>query len=245
VFDLEQAILEWRRRMLDAGVKSPAPLEELESHLREDIERQIQAGTSAEQAVAIAAQRFGQAETLQREFAKARANKETRWRRVKQALGRFIGIPVTSPIALSAGSREILELGGKEALGFHHDFIGTEHVLLGLLEAKAGVVRGVLQKMGVDDKIVRSEIEKVVGNGPEQQTGRTLRYTPRVTKALELAGTEARGMKQNEVGVEHIFLGLLGEGSGVAALVLKNLGVNIQTARQEILRELGGRQSGI
>ncbi len=231
--------------MTAAGIKSAGTLEELESHLREEVERQVQSGATGEQAFAVAAQRFGQPATLQREFAKAGVSRGARWKRVRAALWRFIGIPTVAPVALSAGSREILELGGKEALGFHHNFIGTEHVLLGLLEAKAGVVRNVLQRMGVEHGVVRSEIEKVVGNGPVQPVSHTLRYTPRVQQALKLAGTEARAMKESEVNAEHIFLGLLREGSGVAALVLKNLGVNIQTARQEILREMGGRQSGI
>jgi len=230
--------------MLAAGVKNPNVLDELESHLREDVERRMQSGLNAPQAFEIAAQSIGQPIALQHEFAKARATKTTRRQRLKNSLLRFIGVQLPSPIFLTTSAQETLELGGKEALGFHHDFIGTEHVLLGLLELKTGIVRDILQKMGVDHKIVRSEIEKVVGLGPEPRITHAPPYTPRAKKALALAGEEARALRQTHVGAEHIFLGLLREGSGVAGLVLRNLGVNIQSAREQIPGELGRNQRG-
>jgi len=236
--------LEWRRQMQAAGVKNQNVLDELESHLREDVERQLHSGASGEQAFVTALQSIGQPASLQHEFAKAAAAKGTRLQRWKVALLAFIGFPLPFPNALTAGALETLELGGKEALGFHHDFIGTEHVLLGLLELKTGSVRGVLHRMGVDHKTERSEIEKIVGKGPAQWTPRTPPYTPRVKQALALANAEARALHQTHVSAEHIFLGLLREGSGVAAVVLKSLGVNIQTARAEIYRELGRNQPG-
>jgi hypothetical protein len=239
MFNLEQSIADWRRRMLAGGVKSPVPLDELESHLREDVEQQVQSGVSAGQAFEIAVQRMGRPAALQNEFAKSGATKGARLQKLKDALLRFIGVPLPPPIVLTACARETLELGAREALGFHHDFIGTEHVLLGLLELKSGVVRGVLQKMGVDQGTVRSEIEKIVGIGRAQPTSHALPYTPRVKKALRIAGSEARSLNQIHVDAGHLFLGLLREGGGVAALVLKTLGVNIQTAREEMLRELG------
>jgi hypothetical protein len=244
MFDLEQAIAEWRRQVAAGGIKSPAVLDELESHLREDVEQQTRLGISAEHTFKKAVERIGHPAALQKEFAKAGATKRARLRRLKDALLRFIGVPRPSAKPLTAGAREILELGGKAALGFHHDFIGTEHVLLGLLESQSGVVPAVLRRMGLDREIVGCEIEKVIGVGPAQPSCPTLPFTPRVKRALELAGLEARALDQTQVGAEHIFLGLLLEGSGVAALVLKALGVNIQTAREELLNELRRNRPG-
>src|SRR5439155_878205 len=161
MFNLDEAIADWRRRMFAAGMKNPGALDELESHLREEVEQRMRWGVSAQQAFEIAAQCLGQPAALLNEFAKAGATAGTRLQRLKTALLRFIGAPLPAPAALTAGAREILELGGKEALGFHHDFIGTEHVLLGLLGSKTGVVPAVLRRMGVDHNVVRSEIEKV------------------------------------------------------------------------------------
>jgi ATP-dependent Clp protease ATP-binding subunit ClpC len=99
--------------------------------------------------------------------------------------------------------------------------------------------------MGVDHKTVRTEIEKIVGPGADASDhARTPPYTPRVRRSLVLAGSEAKALSQIHVGPEHIFLGLLREGGGVAAVVLKSLGVNMQTARAEILKELGRSQPG-
>jgi hypothetical protein len=237
MFDLEQAIADWRRRMLAAGIKAPALMDELESHLREEIQQQVRSGAGPEQAFEIAVQRVGRPTALREEFAKAA--KGARRKRLKHAIQRFLGIPVPPPMVLTAGARETLELGGREAIGFHHDFIGTEHVLLGLLESKAGFVRGVLRKMGVDHKTVRSEIEKIVRLGSAQRTTRALPYTPRVKKALEIAGAEARAANQASVADEHVFLGLLEEGSGVAALVLKSLGVDARKTRAAVLAKMG------
>ena len=242
MFNLDMAIKEWRQRMLAAGVNNPNILDELESHLRDDVERRTQAGAGEEQAFEIAVRSIGQPAVLKNEFAKSGAMNRTRLQRLKFALLRFVGIPLPSPSVLTAAARETLELGGKEALGFHHDFIGTEHVLLGLLDLKTGVACGVLRKLGVNPQIVRSEIEKIVGLGAAQQTTRALPYTPRVKKALKIAGSEARSLNQNHIDAEHVFLGLLLEGGGVAALVLKALGVDIQSARAAVLTELGRNQ---
>jgi len=242
MFNLEQAIAEWRRHMLAAGVENPNVLDELESHLRDDVEQRKRLGASTQESFESAVQRIGQPAALESEFAKAGAGRGARLQRLKGAFLRFIGLTPPYPNALTASAREILELGDKEARGFHHDFIGTEHVLLGLLESKTGVVPAVLQRMGVDSRLVRSEIEKIVGNGPMARPGHSLPYTPRVKKALQLAGGEARVLKQPRIGCEHIFLGLLLEGGGVAALVLKTLGVNIGAAREQILLHLGRKE---
>jgi hypothetical protein len=242
MFNLEQAIANWRRTMLAAGIKSPAPMDELELHLREEIERLMKAGMSGQAAFNSAVQSMGQPATLQHEFAKTGASKWTRLQRLKGALLRFIGIPHPAT-ALADSAQDILEMSGKEALGFHHDFIGTEHVLLALLNVKSGTVSGVLQSLGVDHKTVRDKIEKIVAGWP-QPVGHALSYTSRVKKALQLAGAEARAMNQTRVGPEHIFLGLLQEGGGVAALVLKTLGVSSRDAREEIVENLDRNQPG-
>jgi hypothetical protein len=240
MFDLEQAILEWRRKMLAAGVKYSNILDELESHLREDVEQRMQKGLDAEQAFEIAVRTIGKPAAIQNEFAKSVASNGTRWERLKCALLEFIDSPLPpSPRVFTDAARETLELSAKEALGFHHDFIGTEHVLLGLLELKTGVAPGVLRKLGVSPEIVRSEVEKIVGLGPAERTMRGLPYTPRVKKALKIAGSEARSLNKNHIDAEHVFLGLLLEGGGVAALVLKTLGVDIESARAAVLVELG------
>jgi len=244
MFDPEQAIAEWRRQLLAAGVKDGKVLDELESHLREELERQRQSSQSGEQAFALAVRCIGRPVALEREFAKAGVTRGS-WRRwLREAFLRFAGNPLSSPAVFTIGARETLELGRKEALGFHHDFIGTEHVLLGLLESEKSVVRELLQRMSVDPRKVRSEIVKIVGRGPAPQSTVAPPYTPRVKKALAIAGSEARALNQPRIGVEHIFLGLLLEGGGVAARVLQTLGVDVQTARQEILTELGRTQHG-
>jgi hypothetical protein len=244
MFNLEQSIAEWRRQMLAAGVKTPVPLDELESHLREEVEQQMRSGEGAQEAFESAVQRIGQPAVIQDEFAKAGSTRRRWLQELKANLLRFIGIRVPDPQAFTASAREILELGGNEARGFGHDFIGTEHLLLGLLESKTGFVPGIMERMGVDSKIVRSEIEKIVGNGLVQPASHSLPYTPRVKKALRLAAIESSALNQTQVGTEHIFLGLLMEGGGVAALVLKSLGVNIQRVREQILMQLGRHQSG-
>jgi len=238
MFDLEKSIADWRRHMRAAGVKNPVVLDELESHLREDVERRMRSGVTAEQAFSMAVESVGQPVALQNEFAKAAAMNGTRLQRMKAALLRCLGLPPQPPSLFTADARESLQLGRKEALGFHHDFIGTEHVLLGLLESEDGSVRAILQSMGVDSKIVRKEIEKIVGLGPSGRSIASPPFTPRVKKALEIAAAEARALRQTHVGNGHILLGLLKEGGGVAAVVLKSLGINRDTARAEILKVL-------
>jgi hypothetical protein len=242
MFNLELAIAEWRQQMLAVGIKTPGALDELESHLRDDVEQRMRLGAGAQEAFEIAVRQIGRPGALRKEFAKI--NRKTRLQRLKGGLLRFLGVSAAPPNAYTVGAREILELGGKEALGFHHDFIGTEHLLLGLLELKTEIVPTVLQRIGVDHTVVRAEIEKIVGVGLPQLNPSALRYTPRVKKALELAGEEARAQNRTRVSAEHIFLGLMLEGGGVAALVLRNLGVNAGSIRGEILKELGRNQPG-
>jgi ATP-dependent Clp protease ATP-binding subunit ClpC len=135
-------------------------------------------------------------------------------------------------------AQQVLALARKEADRFNHNFLGTEHLLLGLIKLGQGVAVNVLQKMGLDLETVRMEVEKQVGTGPDQKMIGNIPYTPRVKKVLALASKEAKNLNHTYVGTEHILLGLLREGDGVAAKVLRNLDVDIEQTRQEILKEL-------
>src|SRR3954463_4142384 len=135
-------------------------------------------------------------------------------------------------------AQQVLALARKEADRFNHNFVGTEHLLLGLIKLGQGVAVNVLQKMGLDLETVRMEVEKQVGTGPDQKMIGNIPYTPRVKKVLALAAKEAKALNHTYVGTEHILLGLLREGDGVAARVLKNLDIDIEQTRQEILKEL-------
>jgi len=135
-------------------------------------------------------------------------------------------------------AQQVLALARKEADRFHHNYVGTEHILLGLIKLGQGVAVSVLQKMGLDLETVRNAVEKQVGTGTETKTQGSIPYTPRVKKVLALAGKEAKALSHSYVGTEHILLGLLREGEGVAARVLKSLDVDIERTRNEILREL-------
>src|ERR1051326_781827 len=135
-------------------------------------------------------------------------------------------------------AQQVLALARKEADRFNHNFVGTEHLLLGFFKLGQGVAVNVLQKLGLDLETVRMEVEKQVGTGPDQKMIGNIPYTPRVKKVLALAAKEAKALNHTYVGTEHILLGLLREGDGVAARVLKNLDVDIEQTRQEILKEL-------
>ncbi|MEN9470495.1 MAG: Negative regulator of tic competence ClpC/MecB, partial [Verrucomicrobiota bacterium] len=135
-------------------------------------------------------------------------------------------------------AQQVLALARKEADRFNHNYVGTEHLLLGLIKLGQGVAVNVLQKMGLDLETVRMEVEKQVGSGPETKMAGNIPYTPRVKKVLALAGKEAKSLQHSYVGTEHVLLGLLREGEGVAARVLKNLEVDIERTRNEILKEL-------
>jgi ATP-dependent Clp protease ATP-binding subunit ClpC len=135
-------------------------------------------------------------------------------------------------------AQQVLQLARKEADRFNHNYVGTEHLLLGLIKLGQGVAVNVLQKMGLDLETVRMEVEKQVGSGPETKIVGNVPYTPRVKKVLALAGKEAKALSHSYVGTEHILLGLLKEGEGVAARVLKNLEIDIERTKNEIQKEL-------
>src|SRR5271156_5436556 len=135
-------------------------------------------------------------------------------------------------------AQQVLALARKEAERFNHNYVGTEHLLLGLIKLGQGVAVNVLRKMGLDLERVRMEVEKHVGPPPETKMIGNIPYTPRVKKVLALAGKEAQALHHSYVGTEHILLGLLREGEGVAARVLKSLEVDPARTRNEILKEL-------
>jgi ATP-dependent Clp protease ATP-binding subunit ClpC len=135
-------------------------------------------------------------------------------------------------------AQQVLALARKEADRFNHNYVGTEHILLGLIKLGQGVAVNVLNKLGLDLDTVRMQVEQQVGSGPETKMVGNIPYTPRVKKVLALAAKEAKALNHSYVGTEHILLGLLREGDGVAAQVLRNLDVNLDKARNEILKEL-------
>ena len=135
-------------------------------------------------------------------------------------------------------AQQVLTLARKEADRFNHNFVGTEHLLLGLIKLGQGTAVNVLGQMGLDLETVRQEVEKQVGPGPDQKIIGNIPYTPRVKKVLALAAKEAKALNHTYVGTEHILLGLLREGDGVAARVLQSLHVDTEVTRQHIFREL-------
>lgn len=135
-------------------------------------------------------------------------------------------------------AQQVLALARKETDRFNHNYVGTEHLLLGLIKLGQGVAVNVLQKMGLELETVRMEVEKQIGTGPETKMVGNIPYTPRVKKVLALAQKEAKQLNHNYVGTEHILLGLLREGEGAAARILKSLDVDIERCRNEILKEL-------
>src|SRR5579862_284452 len=141
-------------------------------------------------------------------------------------------------------AQQVLALARKEADRFNHNFLGTEHLLLGLIKLGQGVAVNVLQKMGLDLETVRMEVEKRVGTGPDQKMIGNIPYTTRVKKVLDLAKREAKNLNHTYIGTEHILLGLLREGDGVAAQILRSLDVDIEQTRQEILKELDPNFTG-
>ena len=135
-------------------------------------------------------------------------------------------------------ANKVVDLAKIEAANFNHPYIGTEHLLLGLIALGEGVAVNVLEKMGVSIEAVRLEVEKTVGQGPGTKTIGDLPFTPRAKKVLTLAGTEAQALNHTYVGTEHILLGLLHEGEGIAAQVLTKLDVDLERTRVEVMKEL-------
>jgi ATP-dependent Clp protease ATP-binding subunit ClpC len=140
---------------------------------------------------------------------------------------------------LTDRARKVMALANQEAQRFNHEYIGTEHILLGLVKEGSGVGANVLKNLDVDLRKVRLEVEKLVKSGPEMVTMGKLPQTPRAKKVIEYAIEEARNLNHNYVGTEHLLLGLLREHDGVAAQVLMNLGLKLEQVREEVLNLLG------
>jgi ATP-dependent Clp protease ATP-binding subunit ClpC len=141
-------------------------------------------------------------------------------------------------------ARKVMALANQEAQRFNHEYIGTEHILLGLVKEGSGVGANVLKNLDVDLRKVRLEVEKLVKAGPEMVTMGKLPQTPRAKKVIEYAIEEARNLNHNYVGTEHLLLGLLREHDGVAAQVLRNLGLKLEEVREEVLNLLGASSEG-
>src|SRR5213083_1658717 len=136
-------------------------------------------------------------------------------------------------------ARKVMQLANQEAQRLNHEYIGTEHVLLGLVKEGSGVAANVLKNLDIDLRKIRLEIEKLVQSGPDMVTMGKLPQTPRAKKVLEYSMEEARNLNHNYVGTEHLLLGLLREQEGVAAQVLMNLGLKLEEVREEVLNLLG------
>ncbi len=136
-------------------------------------------------------------------------------------------------------AKKVMNLARQEAQRFNHEYLGTEHILLGLVQEGSGVAANVLKNMGIDLAKIRSEVEKIVKTGPSAQQMGQLPFTPRAKKVLELSMEEATNLGHNYIGTEHLLLGLIKENEGIAAQVLLNLGVKLEEVREEVLDFLG------
>jgi four helix bundle protein len=140
---------------------------------------------------------------------------------------------------LTDRARKVMALANQEAQRFNHEYIGTEHILLGLVKEGSGVGATVLKNLDVDIKKLRLEVEKLVKSGPDMVTISKLPPTPGAEKVIEYAIKEARALNHNYVGTEHILLGLLRQSEGIAAQALMNLGLRLEEVRDEVQRLLG------
>ncbi len=136
-------------------------------------------------------------------------------------------------------ARKVILLAKEEAKRFSHDYIGTEHILLGLVKEGEGVAAAVLSSLGLDSENIRLEVERLVQPGEGKIVGNEIPFTPRAKKVIELAMDEARNLGHNYIGTEHLLLGLIREGEGVASQVLVNMGLDLKSVRNEILKLLG------
>ncbi|HEX6861398.1 MAG TPA: Clp protease N-terminal domain-containing protein, partial [Thermoanaerobaculia bacterium] len=136
-------------------------------------------------------------------------------------------------------AKKVMNLARQEAQRFNHEYLGTEHILLGLVQEGSGVAANVLKNMTVDLEKIRHEVEKIVKTGPSMVTMGQLPFTPRAKKVLELSMEEAGNLGHNYIGTEHLLLGLIKENEGIAAQVLINLGVKLEDVREEVLDFLG------
>src|SRR5690606_1421428 len=136
-------------------------------------------------------------------------------------------------------ARRVVVLAQEEARSLNHNYIGTEHILLGLLNEGEGIAAKALESLGIGLDSVRDEVVKIIGPGQQSPTGH-IPFTPRAKKVLDLGLREALRLGHNYIGTEHILLGLIREGEGVAAQVLQQLGAELQKVRQSVIQLLSG-----
>ena len=141
-------------------------------------------------------------------------------------------------------ARRVILLAKEEAKRFNHDYIGTEHLLLGLIREGEGVAAAVLMSLGLDPAKIRMEVEKLVQPGPSTAVSGDIPFTPKAKRAIELSMEEARQLGHNYIGTEHLLLGLIKEGEGVASEVLMNLGLDAGRVRNEVMQILGSATPG-
>ncbi|MDZ4234525.1 MAG: Clp protease N-terminal domain-containing protein, partial [Dietzia sp.] len=138
-------------------------------------------------------------------------------------------------------ARRVVVLAQEEARMLNHNYIGTEHILLGLIHEGEGVAAKALESLGISLEAVRSQVEEIIGQGQQAPSGH-IPFTPRAKKVLELSLREALQLGHNYIGTEHILLGLIREGEGVAAQVLVKLGADLTRVRQQVIQLLSGYQ---
>src|SRR3989338_8558447 len=136
-------------------------------------------------------------------------------------------------------ARKVIILAKEEAKRFNHDYIGTEHILLGLIRECEGVAAAVLQNLGMSLEQIRLEVEKLVHPGPSTVVSGDLPFTPKSKKVVEFAMDEAHSLGHNYIGTEHLLLGLIRETEGIASQVLMNLGLSLDKVRAEVMELLG------
>ena len=141
-------------------------------------------------------------------------------------------------------AKKVMSFARQEAMKFNHEYIGTEHILLGLVQEGSGVAANVLKNMNIDLEKIRHEVEKIVKTGPSMVTMGQPPFTPRAKKVLELSMEEASQLSHNYIGTEHLLLGLIRENEGIAAQVMMNLGVKLDEVREEVLEFLGASEGG-
>jgi ClpA/ClpB-like protein len=139
-------------------------------------------------------------------------------------------------------ARRVVVLAQEEAVGLNHNYIGTEHLLLGLIREREGVAAKALESLGISLEAVRAQVEEIIGQGQSAPTGH-IPFTPRAKKVLELSLREALQLGHNYIGTEHILLGLIREGQGVAAQVLVKLGADQPRVRQQVVQLLSGSEA--
>ena len=140
-------------------------------------------------------------------------------------------------------ARRVVVLAQEEARMLNHNYIGTEHILLGLIHEGEGVAAKALESLGISLEAVRQQVEEIIGQGQQAPSGH-IPFTPRAKKVLELSLREALQLGHNYIGTEHILLGLIREGEGVAAQVLVKLGADLNRVRQQVIQLLSGYSGG-